>query len=149
MACAVANVRHIGQMTPDPIFGTAPADFEAHARSTFARIPSPFREYLDGIIIAVEEFADAEMLASVGLDDPWQLTGLYHGHPLHEQSLWDTGDLPPVIRLFRQPLLREWRETGVSLAALIHHVVIHEVGHHFGLSDEDMAALEQAGTRTG
>ena len=125
------------------IHGTGATDFEAMARAALERIPSPFREHLGDIVIQVEEYATPGMLASVGLEEPWQLSGLYEGRPIGEQSLWDTGDLPAMIRLFRQPLLSEWRETGVSLAALIHHVVIHEVGHHFGLSDEDMEALEQ------
>ena len=129
-------------MTERHTQGTRAEDFEASARAALDRIPSPFREHLGDVVIQVEEYATAEMLASVGLDEPWQLSGLYEGRPIGEQSVWDAGDLPAMIRLFRQPLLSEWRETGVSLAALIHHVVIHEVGHHFGLSDEDMEALE-------
>lgn len=109
----------------------------------FARIPAPFAEHLAGVVVRVEEFADAEALAAVGLDDPWELSGLYHGRPLSEQSVWSSGDMPPMITLYRQPLLAEWCETGVDLEALITHVVIHEVGHHFGLSDDEMHALEQ------
>ncbi len=117
--------------------------FEALAVKAFRRIPAPFAQHLDGITIRVEEFADAETLASVGLDDPWHLTGLYHGRPMDAESIWSTGQLPPVITLYRQPLLAEWCETGVVLEELVSHVVIHEVGHHFGLSDEDMHALER------
>lgn len=117
--------------------------FEALAVKAFRRIPAPFAQHLDGITIRVEEFADAETLASVGLDDPWHLTGLYHGRPMDAESIWSTGQLPPVITLYRQPLLAEWCETGVVLEELVTHVVIHEVGHHFGLSDEDMHALER------
>lgn len=95
------------------------------------------------MIVRIEEFADSEALESVGLDDPWELSGLYHGVPIGEQSVWSSGQLPPMIMLYRQPLLAEWRETGVDLAALVHHVVIHEVGHHFGLSDADMHLLER------
>ena len=113
------------------------------AHAAFARIPDPFREHLASVIVRIEEFADAESLASVGLDDPWELSGLYHGVPLGEQSSWHSGMMPPMITLYRQPLLAEWRETGVDLGALVYHVVIHEVGHHFGLSDEDMHALER------
>jgi predicted Zn-dependent protease with MMP-like domain len=117
--------------------------FEALAVKAFRRIPAPFAQHLDGITIRVEEFADAETLAGVGLDDPWHLTGLYHGRPMDSESIWSTGQLPPVITLYRQPLLAEWCETGVVLEELVTHVVIHEVGHHFGLSDEDMHALER------
>lgn len=112
------------------------------AHAAFARIPEPFREHLANIVVRIEEFADDEALASVGLEDPWQLSGLYHGLPVGEQSAWHSGTMPPMITLFRQPLLAEWCETGVDLAALVTHVVVHEVGHHFGLSDEDMHALE-------
>ena len=115
---------------------------EAMAHAAFARIPAPFREHLGSVVVRIEEFADAEALASVGLDDPWELSGLYHGVPLGEQSAWHSGTMPPMITLYRQPLLAEWHETGVELTALVTHVVIHEVGHHFGLSDEDMHALE-------
>lgn len=120
------------------------AAFEQLARKAMAALPSPFREHLDGIVVRIEEFADRETLDALGIDDPWDLTGLYHGRPLDEQSIWISGEMPPVISLFRQPLLDEWRETGVGLEALVTHVVIHEVGHHFGLSDEDMEAIENA-----
>jgi predicted Zn-dependent protease with MMP-like domain len=124
--------------------GTAPAaeEIEKLARSAFARIPEPFAVHLDGIRIVIEEFADEETLSAVGLDDPWELTGLYHGRPMDQESVWSSGEMPAVITLFRQPLLAEWCETGVSLEELVTHVVIHEVGHHFGLSDADMHALE-------
>lgn len=124
--------------------GTAPsaADFEALAWSAFARIPEPFAHHLDGITVHIEEFADDETLESLGIDDPWELTGLYQGRPMENESVWAAGELPSRITLFRQPLLAEWCETGVSLEALVTHVVIHEVGHHFGLSDAQMHALE-------
>jgi predicted Zn-dependent protease with MMP-like domain len=126
---------------PDPDTAT----FEHLARKAMAALPSPFREHLDGIRVRVEEYADRETLDALDIDDPRDLTGLYHGRPLDEQSIWVSGELPPVISLFRQPLLREWRETGVGLEELITHVVVHEVGHHFGLSDEEMEAIEDAG----
>lgn len=126
---------------PDPDTAT----FEHLARKAMAALPSPFREHLEGIRVRVEEYADRETLDALDIDDPRDLTGLYHGRPLDEQSIWVSGELPPVISLFRQPLLREWRETGVGLEELITHVVVHEVGHHFGLSDEEMEAIEDAG----
>jgi len=125
---------------PDP----DAAILERLASDALAALPSPFREHLDGVIVRIEDFADAETLSAMGIDDPWDLTGLYHGRPLDEQSIWDTAELPPIISLDRRPLLREWRETGVELQALITHVVVHEVGHHFGLSDEEMEAIEDA-----
>jgi len=120
------------------------AAFEALAHAAFARIPEPFARHLDGVRVTVAEFADEETLAAVGLDDAWDLTGLYHGRSLDQESVWVSGEMPPVITLYRQPLLAEWCETGVTLADLVMHVVIHEVGHHFGLSDGDMHALEDS-----
>lgn len=90
----------------------------------------------------VEEFADPEALASVGLTNRWQLVGLYRGHPVNKQSIWVSGDMPPTIFLFRQPLLARWRQTGAPLEAVVNHLVVHEVGHHFGLSDDEMHGLE-------
>ena len=116
---------------------------EAMAHAAFARIPEPFAAHLQGIIVKVEDFADRETLDSLGLDSKWGLSGLYHGRPLDQQSIWSSGEMPPVITLYRRPLLEEAAATGVPLDRLVTHVVIHEVGHHFGLSDEDMAALER------
>lgn len=127
-------------------FGPAPspADLEALADAVFARIPAPFAEHLGGVTIHVEEFADAETLAELGIDDPFELTGLYHGRPMAEESVWETGELRPRITLYRQPLLAEWCDTGVTLEDLVVHVVVHEIGHHFGLSDAQMHALEDS-----
>ncbi len=119
------------------------ATFERLAHKAMAALPAAFHRHLDGVILRIEEFADRETLDAMGIDDPWDLTGLYHGRPLDEESIWDSGQLRPMIYLYRQPLLAEWDETGVGLEELITHVVVHEVGHHFGLSDEEMHALEE------
>lgn len=115
---------------------------ERLAHRTVRRLPHRFRDYLSDIVFRVEEFADAEKLRAVGLNNRWQLVGLYQGRPVSERSIWSTGDLPPIISLFRSPLLRERNETGVSLEDLVAHVIIHEIGHHFGLSDDQMHAIE-------
>ena len=120
------------------------AEFEAAAAAVLARLPEAFRRQLAGVVLQVEEFATDEQLAAVGISDPWDLTGLYEGVALTERSQWDSDGLPPIITLFRQPLLAEMEETGVGFAALIRHVVIHDAGHHFGLSDDDMHALEDS-----
>lgn len=119
------------------------AVFERLAHKAMAGLPPLFREHLDDIVVRIEEFADRETLDALGIADPWELTGLYHGRSLDEQSIWDSGQLPPVISLFRRPLLREWAQTGVGLEELVTHVVVHEVGHHFGLSDAEMEAIEK------
>jgi predicted Zn-dependent protease with MMP-like domain len=119
-------------------------DFEAAARAVLARLPEVFARELAGVVLRVEEFATREQLDSLGIEDQWDLTGLYEGVALTERSQWDIEGLPPVITLFRQPLIAEMEETGVGFAALVRHVVIHEAGHHFGLSDDDMHALEDS-----
>lgn len=120
------------------------AEFEAAAAAVLARLPDVFRRELAGVVLRVEEFATDEQLDSLGVEDPLELTGLYEGVALTDRSQWEGEGLPPVITLFRQPLLAEMADTGVSFAALVRHVVIHEAGHHFGLSDEDMHALEDS-----
>jgi predicted Zn-dependent protease with MMP-like domain len=122
---------------------------EALARRAIAAMPSQFRAHLDGIAIRIEEFADEAVLADLGIADAWELSGLYHGRALTEQSIWASGELPPVITLYRRPLLDEWVDTGVALDALIAHVIVHEVGHHFGFSDEEMHAIEEGIGREG
>lgn len=127
--------------------GQAPdaATIERMARAALARIPEPFASHLADVVLIVEDFADDETLDAMGIEDPFDLTGLYHGRPIGEKSSFDSGALPDRIHLYRRPLLDEWCETGVSLEALVTHVVVHEVGHHFGLSDDDMHAIEDAG----
>ena len=131
-------------MESEPQAEPSTQTFERIAREALASIPEPMAQHLTDVVLKVEDFATGEQLHSVGLYDKWQLTGLYEGRPVSEQSIWDPSDLPPVISLFRQPLLREWEQTGVELDALIRHVVIHEAGHHFGFSDDDMHALEDS-----
>ena len=120
------------------------AEFEAEAAAVLACLPDVFRRELADVVLRVEEFASREQLESLGIEDPYDLTGLYEGVALTERSQWDCDGLPPVITLFREPLLAEMQETGVTFAALVRHVVIHEAGHHFGLSDDDMHALEDS-----
>jgi predicted Zn-dependent protease with MMP-like domain len=117
---------------------------EAIARATVERLPPEFRAHLGDVVLLVEEWADDETLAALGLEHPLDLTGLYHGQPVGEKSSFDSGTLPDRIHLYRQAILSEWCETGVRLDDLIAHVTVHEIGHHFGLSDADMHALEEA-----
>lgn len=122
-------------------------DMDALARDVLATLPEPFRAHCADVVLAVEDFATPEQLASVGLHDRWQLSGLYEGRPLPDQSIWASGEMPPRIWLFRMPLVAEMRSTRVPLEALVRHVVIHEAGHHFGFSDEEMHALEEQAAR--
>ena len=116
---------------------------EAIARATIAKLPPEFARHIGDIVLRIEDFADDEILADMGIENPFDLTGLYTGRPVGEKSVDLSGALTDMIHLYRRALLDEWVETGVSLEALVAHVMIHEIGHHFGLSDEDMHALEE------
>lgn len=131
-------------MAEPPLLAPDAQTIEILARDVIARLPEAFAAHLDDVILRVEEFAEEEVLAELEIEDPFELTGLYTGRPIGNKSVSDSGAMPDMIHLYRRPLLDEWIETGVALDALIAHVVIHEVGHHFGLSDADMHALEAA-----
>ena len=129
-------------MAIKPTFAPDKEMLRGLALQAIQNLPALFTAHLGDIDLRVEDFPDDALLRDMGIADGWDLTGLYHGHPLGEQSIWSSGVLPPVITLYRLPLLMEWIETEVTLDALITHVLIHEVGHHFGLSDADMEALD-------
>jgi predicted Zn-dependent protease with MMP-like domain len=127
-------------------FGPAPsaAEIERIARTALVRLPQAFAAHLGDVVLAVEEFADDDLLDELEIEDPFDLTGVYEGVPLHARSIEHSGTLPDRIRLFRRPILEEWAARGdETLEHLVTHVLIHEVGHHFGLSDEVMHALEE------
>jgi len=134
-------------MTPaERLSGRMPseADIDAIARQTLDRLPSPFADSLREIILFVEPVADAETARRVGLSRPMQLSGLYEGISLNHRSVNHSGTLPERITLYSRPILAEWHATQVSLEQLVSHIVIHEVGHHFGFSDDDIHALEDS-----
>ena len=126
-------------------FGIAPSadEMEALALAALERIPAQFRAHLGEVIVQIEDFADAETLAALGIEDPLELTGIYEGLPVGDKSIGHSGAMPDRIRLFRAPILDEWIARGdETLEHLVSHVLVHEVGHHFGLSDEAVHALE-------
>ena len=125
-----------GQRAPDA------AAIEAIAIDTLNRLPEAFRAHLGAVVIRVTDFAEDAILDELGIEDPFDLTGLYSGRPLGVKSVNDSGALPDIIHLYRRPILDEWIAEGETLEHLVAHVLIHEVGHHFGLSDADMHALE-------
>ena len=124
-------------------FAPDAAAIERLAEAAIARLPETFRRHLDNVVLRIEDYADDEVLGELGIEDAFELTGLYSGRSLDKQDSWTSGELPPMIHLYRRPLLDEWAESGVSLEALITHVIIHEIGHHFGFSDADMHAIEE------
>ena len=127
-------------------FGPPPSaeEIEAIARAALERLSEPFSSSLGDVVLLVRDFADDAVLEEIGIDDPFELTGLYEGIPLTEQSVEQSGTLPERILLFRRPILDEWAGSDETLEHLVAHVLIHEVGHHFGLSDEDIHALEDS-----
>ncbi|MEO7188896.1 MAG: metallopeptidase family protein [Sphingomicrobium sp.] len=126
-------------------FGPPPSldEIEALARAALDGLPEPFASRLTGVLLDVQDFADPVLLAQMGVDDPFELSGLYEGIPLNERSVDQTGTMPDRILLFRRPILDEYAAGDDSLEQLVRHVLIHEAGHHFGLSDADMHALEE------
>lgn len=129
----------------------APADFiapdtaliEQLAHGAIADLPEPYRAAATTIVLRIEDFPPDEIMAAMGIEDPFELTGLYEGIPLTEKSVMDQPHHPDMIWLFRRPMLDEWAERGnVSLGELVTHVLVHELAHHFGWSDADIASID-------
>ena len=114
----------------------------ALAEQAFAEIPEELRRHCDGVVFRVADWADAETLAEMGIDDAYDLLGLYHGVSLAHQSVHDSGRMPDMVWLYREPILAYAADTGEALADVVRNVLVHEIGHHFGLSDDDMHAIE-------
>ena len=119
------------------------ADIDTLAHAAFAELPAAFRRLCDGLVIQVIDFADDATLDEMGAESEFDLLGLFRGRGLaHRPAVQETGALPNMIWLYRRPLLDFWCEGEDTLGAVVRHVLVHEIGHHFGLSDADMAAIE-------
>ena len=118
-------------------------DFAAIAEAAFTALPEPFRGFAAEAIIRISDFADEDVLEEMGIEDAFELTGLYQGVDLSRRSVFDVSPQPALVFLYRRPILDEWAERGdVTLQDLITHVLVHEIGHHFGLSDDDIDRIE-------
>lgn len=117
-------------------------DFEAMARAAFAGLPREFRDLTGDVMFAVQDFPDRDTLDGLGLRSGYQLLGLFHGAPLAARVANAAGPEPTMIFLYRQPILNVWAHGRDDLADIVRHVLVHEIGHHFGLSDADMEAIE-------
>lgn len=117
-------------------------DIELLAQAAIERLPEPFRRHLADVLLRVEDFPDDDVMQAMELETEWDILGLYQGVPLGEKSTMSSGALPDIIFLYRRPMLDYWADTGESLELLVTHVLVHEVGHHFGLSDADMERIE-------
>jgi predicted Zn-dependent protease with MMP-like domain len=119
------------------------AEFEALALRAIEALPAPFRDGIRDVALRVADWPTEAMLDDLGIDDPRDLTGLYEGIPLTEKSVFDQPMQPDTVWLFRQPILDELRERGNErIEDLIAHVVVHELAHHFGWSDDDIAEID-------
>lgn len=123
-------------------FAPSAEELAAIAEAELARIPDALRRQVAGIAIRVEEFPDAETERAMELESPFDLLGLYHGVSLDQKSVAQVRQDVDRIFLYRRPILDYWCESGESLEAIVRNVLIHEIGHHFGFSDEDMDRLE-------
>ncbi|HYG26729.1 MAG TPA: metallopeptidase family protein [Caulobacteraceae bacterium] len=113
------------------------------AQAAFETLPPHLRALAGEVVFQISDFAEEEVLEALGIENPFELTGLYQGVDLSRQSVMDPQRMPPMVFLYRRPILDEWTELGdVTLGELVAHVLIHEIGHHFGLSDEAIAAIE-------
>ncbi|MCA8881934.1 MAG: metallopeptidase family protein [Rhodobacteraceae bacterium] len=131
---------------PSPADLTAPSldQIETLARDAMAGLPAPYRDRAQSVALRVEDFASDDILDDLGIDDAFGLTGLYDGIPLTEKSVMDQPAGPDVIWLFRRAILDEWAERGtVTLGDLVAHIMVHELAHHFGWSDADIARIDR------
>jgi acetylglutamate kinase len=135
----------MARMSDKPIFGPPPSpdDIIELAERALEAIPERLARHVRGVGIVVEDAADDATLAEMEIESPWELTGLYRGRPLTERSVSDVVVEPDMIFLYREPILLEWIETGEDLFRLVRNVLVHEIAHHFGFSDAEIAALEK------
>jgi predicted Zn-dependent protease with MMP-like domain len=130
---------------PDWTAARAPSldEVAALAEAALKALPEPFRKLVGEVEMRVLDFAEEEVLEELGLEDPFELTGLYQGVDLAHRSSFDPTPERSMLFLYRRPILDEWCEHGeIALGELISHVLVHEIGHHFGLSDAQIAAIE-------
>jgi predicted Zn-dependent protease with MMP-like domain len=119
------------------------AELEAIADEAFKRLPRRFRDLCKDVVIRVEDFPTDEVLDALDAESAFDLLGLYHGVDMARQSVMDPAAMPEMVFLYRRPILDYWAEHEETLGAIITHVLVHEIGHHFGLSDADMHRIEE------
>jgi predicted Zn-dependent protease with MMP-like domain len=138
-----ADPRYAAPM-PQPQFALPPSadDMADMAERALAAMPGRLSKHVKGVGIIVDDLPDDETLDEMGIENAWELTGLYRGVPLINRSHSDIARQPDMIHLYREPILLEWIETNVDLYRLVRNVLVHEIAHHFGFSDAEIEALE-------
>jgi predicted Zn-dependent protease with MMP-like domain len=131
-------------LTWRPLKAPSLVEFEVIATEAFRRLPAHFREKCEGLVIHIENYATDEVLDTMGLQSELDLMGLFQGVGLPFQSDSAPVQMPNMVWLYRVPILLYWAEHEETLGHIITHVLVHEIGHHFGLSDDDMMAIEEA-----
>jgi predicted Zn-dependent protease with MMP-like domain len=119
------------------------AELETLADAAYRRLPEAFRKLTGDLLIRVEDFPTDEVLDQMGIDSPFDLLGLYAGVDLARKSVMDVSAMPDMVFLYRRPILDYWAENEETLGSIVTHVLVHEIGHHFGLSDADMERIEE------
>lgn len=127
-----------------PMHAPTIADIERLAQAAVEHLPDLFRDHLANVVLRVADFPDDEVMAAMELESPYDILGLYQGYPVGDPGADLTGAMPATIFLYRRPLLDAWAHGGDSLEQWVTHVLVHEVGHHFGLSDDDMHAIDDS-----
>ena len=128
----------------DPITAPSLIDIDAMAKAALASLPEELRGYTADVVVLVQEFPDDDVCREMELETPFDILGLYQGISLADKQIDATGNMPDMVFLYRRPILDYWCETGEDLGHVVRHVLIHEIGHHFGFSDETMEAIEDA-----
>lgn len=125
-----------------PISPPSLEDIDKLARAALASLPEPFQGFTKGVVLQVADFPDDEVCEQMQLDSPFDILGLYQGISIAERGTEASGTMPDMVFLYRRPIIDYWAETSEDLRHVVRHVLVHEIGHHFGLSDEDMESIE-------
>ncbi len=137
-------------LTWRPLKAPGISEFEIIASAAYAGLPENFRALCEGIVIRIDDFPDEDVVRDMELESPFEILGLFTGIGLSQDgAIEETGRLPNTVHLYRRPILDYWAEHDETLGAIITHVLVHEIGHHFGLSDEDMERIEAAADEAG
>src|SRR5258708_1696386 len=120
------------------------AEIDAMAKAPLKLLPEELQSFTEGVVILAQEFPDDDVCREMELESPFDILGLYQGTSLADKQIETSGNMPDMVFIYRRPILDYWCETGEDLAHVVRHVLIHEIGHHFGFSDDDMERIERA-----